>query len=232
MAMTSHVIKMALKDAGLYVSEGDSVPADYLNPVLEILRNIIAELNTQSAISFEQKSDTYTVSSDKLTFKPYTEGELETIAGGGAVDITDRFIDFIPLVNPTVYSNGYHLECVSYRDLIDRRNEGSCSCYCFNVTSASSELIFNAIAGSITLLRNVPIAIDDEPYGEIHIPHAFVHYLTTKLTEAVAIRYQFHETASIFAQKGERTGDILARNNVSRRPIKLNLMAGLNRFRR
>lgn len=232
MALIASIIKKALKDTGIYLTEGDSIPSDYFNPTLEMLRDVIAELNTQTAIIFSQQSDNVSVTGNKLKFKKYTESEQAIIDGGGTVDITDRLVDFVPLSNPLVYSNGYHLDFVSYRDLLDRSSE-NCTCYTFNVGHDFSEIIFNAnVAGTITILRNVPIEIDNEPYGEVHIPDSYVHYLVTKLAESVAIRYQFTETASIFAQKGERTGNILANNNVNRRPVNINLMAGLNKFRK
>lgn len=232
MALIAHIIKKALKDTGIYVSEGDSVPADYFNPTLDMLRDVIAELNTQTAIIFSQQSDTVNVAGDKLTFKVYTEAEQAIIDGGGTVDITDRLVDFVPVTNPIVYLNGYHLDYVSYRDLMDRTG-GSASCYTFNIGKDYSEIIFNSnVSGEIKILRNVPIEIDDEPYGEVHVPDSYVHYIVTKLSESVAIRYQFTETASIFAQKGDRTGNILANNNTSRKPVNRNLIAGLNRFRK
>lgn len=233
MAFISHIIKKALKDTGIYCSEADSVPADYYNPTFEMLNDVIAELNTQSAIIFSQQSDIVSVVGNKLTFKKYTEAEQAIIDGGGTVDITDRLVDFVPITNPIVYIDGFHLDFVSYRDLIDRQTESCVTCYTFNLGKDYSEIIFNGnVANTITLLRNVPIEIDDEPFGEVHIPDSFVHYLVTKLAESVAIRYQFTETASIFAQKGERTGNILANNNVSRRPVNRNLITGLNKFRK
>lgn len=232
MAQIAQLIKKALKDTGIFISEGDSIEADYFNPTLEMLRDVVAELNTQTAIIFSQQSDVVKVTGNKLTFKKYTEAEQAIIDGGGTVDITDRLVDFVPLSNPIVYSDGYHLDFVSYRDLLDKSSD-TLSCYTFNVGKDFSEIIFNAnVAGSITILRNVPIEIDDEPYGEVHIPDSYVHYLVTRLAESVAIRYQFTDTASIFAQKGERTGNILANNNVNRKPVNRNLIAGLNKFRK
>lgn len=234
MALISHIIKKSLKDVGVYVSEGDSVPADLFNPTLEMLRDLIAELNSQTAIQFEQSNDDTYVQGNKLTFKEYTEAEQAIIDGGGTVDITDRLVDFVPITNPVVFKDGFHLDFVSYRDLLDRRDSTSVSCYAFNLGKDYSELIFNVpVGGTISILRSVPIVIDDEPFGEVHIPDAYVHYIVTRLSEMVAIRYQFTETASIFAQKGERTGNILANNVASRKVVvKRNLVTGLNRFRR
>lgn len=234
MAMIAHVIKKSLKDVGVYCSEGDSVPADLFNPALEMLRDIIAEINSQSAIQFEQSSDVVNVTGNKLIFKKYTEAEQAIIDGGGTIDITDRLVDFVPINNPIVYKDGFHLDFVSYRDLLDRQDATAVTCYAFNIGKDYSELIFNVpVGGLITVLRSVPIEIDDEPFGEVHIPDAYVHYLVTRLSESVAIRYQFTETASIFAQKSERTGNILANNVASRKVVvKRNLITGLNRFSR
>ena len=232
MALISHIVKKALKDTGIYVSEGDSVPADYFNPTVDMLRDVIAELNTQTAIIFSQQNDTVNVTGNKLTFKKYTEAEQAIIDGGGTVNITDRLVDFVPITNPIVYFNGYHLDYISYRDLIDRECD-TLTAYTFNIGTDYSEIIFNAnVAGSIQILRNIPIEIDDEPYGEVHVPNAYVHFIVTKLSESVAIRYQFTETASIFAQKSDRAGNILANNNTSRKPVNRNLIAGLYRFRK
>lgn len=233
MALTSHIIKKALKDTGIYVSEGDSVPGDYYNPCFDLLKDLVSELNSQTAIQFEQQVDNYAMAGYKLTFKEYTEEERAIITSGGTVDITDRFVDFVPITLPKVYINGYHLEHISYRDLLDRLSDSIPEYYAFNIGNDYSELIFNApVANTITLLRNVPIRLDEEPFGNLYVPDAYVHYIVTRLSEMVAIRYQFMETASIFAQKGEKTGNILTNNNASRKPVKRNLVTGLNKFRK
>ena len=233
MAYKSNIIKKALKDTGVFASEGNAVDGEYYTPCLELLHDVVAELNTQSAIQFSQQSDVVDVAGNKLTFKKLTQDEKDIIAGGGTVDLTDRMVDFVPLINPIVYKDGNHLDFLSYRDILDRSHTSILSAYTFNIGDDYSEIIFNAnVASPITILRTVPIEMDDEPYGEVHIPDAFVHFLVTKLAESIAIRYQFTETASIFAQKADRTGNILANNNVSRRPVNRNLIAGLNRFRR
>lgn len=232
MASITHIIKSALKDAGIYLSEGDSVPADYLNPCFDILKNVINELNAQTSIIFSQKRDDVNVVGDKLTFKKYTEDEQAIIDGGGSVDITDRLIDFVPCTNPVVYYNGYHLNFVSYRDLIDNASSELCA-YTFNVDYDSSEIIFNApVCGQISILRNVPIEMDEEPFGDLYVPKPYEHYIITKLTEAVALRFQDKEGASIYAQKADKKETTLANNNTSRKPVKMNLMAGLNKFRK
>lgn len=233
MALTSHIIAKALKDTGIYVSEGNSIPGDYYFPCFELLKDLVAELNSQTAIQFEQQVDNYDMSGSKLTFKKYTDEELEIITSGGSIDITDRFIDFVPLTTPKVYIDGYHLEYISYRDLLDRMFDDMPEFYTFNVGNDYSELVFNApVSSTITLLRTVPIRIDDEPYGNLYVPDAYVHYIVIRLSEMVATRYQFTETALIFAQKSEKTGNILTNNNTSRKPVKRNLAAGLNKFRK
>lgn len=230
MSQTAQIIKKSLKDVGLIISETETVPGEYYAPAFEILKDLIAELNTQSAIIFSQQSDVVSVGSNKLIFKPLNETEQSIIDGGGTVDLTGRLIDFIPLTNPIVYYKGSVLDYASYRDLLNMPTS-HVMCYAFNIAEDYSEIIFNAPVDSITLLRNVPIVIDDEPYGDVHIPKAYEHFLITKLSEALAIRYQFAESASMFAQKAERTGNILATNATSRRPVRRNLMAGLNKFK-
>ena len=230
MSQTAQIIKKSLKDVGLIISETETVPGEYYAPAFEILKDLIAELNTQSAIIFSQQSDVVNVGSNKLTFKPLNETEQSIIDGGGTVDLTGRLIDFIPLTNPIVYYKGSLLDYASYRDVLNAQTS-HVVCYTFNITEDCSEIIFNAPVDTITLLRNVPIVIDDEPYGDVHIPKAYEHFLITKLSEALAIRYQFAESASMFAQKAERTGNVLAINATSRRPVRRNLIAGLNRFK-
>lgn len=230
MSQTAQIIKKSLKDVGLIISETETVPGEYYAPAFEILKDLIAELNTQSAIIFSQQSDVVDVGSNKLIFKPLNEAEQSIIDGGGTVDLTGRLIDFIPLTNPIVYYKGSLLDYASYRDVLNAQTS-HVVCYTFNITEDCSEIIFNAPVDTITLLRNVPIAIDDEPYGDVHIPKAYEHFLITKLSEALAIRYQFAESASMFAQKAERTGNVLAINATSRRPVRRNLIAGLNRFK-
>ena len=233
MAKTANIISKALRDAGIYVSEGKSPPAEYYNPSFELLHDIVNELNMQTAIIFEQKADSVFVSGSTLVFKPYTEDELAIIQGGGTVDITDRLVDFMPLTKPTVYVDDFHLEYMSFRDLLDRTTGSSIECYTFNVCSDRSELVFNAnVNGNIKILRKVPIVIDVEPYGEVHVPDSYVHYIVSKLAEAISIRYQDDEKAAIFRGKSAVLGNMLVNSNETKKPIRHNLVEGLNKFRR
>ena len=107
------------------------------------------------------------------------------------------------------------------------------NCYAFNVAADYSEVIFNTnVAGTLNILRTVPIRMDDDSYGNIHVPEPYNHFIITKLAESLAVRFKFMENASVFAQKSARMGEVLANNNTSRRPIKQNLLVGLSKFRK
>ena len=227
------LVRKALQDSGIYSSESEAVPSDYLIPCIELLRDVVQEANAQSAIVFQQSVTSVNVSSDVLTFKPYTQAEQTIIDGGGTVDITDRIVDFIPVQPPMAYNTLGRLNRVSMPDLLSFLGDSVVSCYAFNVLSDSAELRFNApSAGTVTILRSVPIVMDDSPGGDVAVPVSFERYLVTKLAESIAIRYQFTETASIMAQRAQRQGQILADSNASARPLRHNLTKCLDKFRR
>ena len=229
----SSLVRKALQDAGIYSSESEAVPSDYLIPCIEMLRDVIQEANSQSAIVFEQSVTSVNVSGDVLTFMPYTDAEQAIIDGGGTVDITDRLVDFIPIQPPIAFNSLGRLNRVSMPDLLSFTSDSVVSCYAFNMLSDRSEIRFNApSAGTVTVLRSVPIVMDDSPGGDVSVPVAFERYLVTKLAESIAIRYQFTETASIMAQRAQRQGQVLADSNISARPLRHNLAKCLDKFRR
>lgn len=232
MAFTTHIVRKALQNAGIWVSEAEEVPGDYLVPCIGMLQDIIAELNAQSAIVFEQTITETTLVGSSLTFKPYTEAEQLIIDGGGTVDITDRLVDFIPVQAPGgVTVNGNPLRMVSVSDLALLDSTSAISAYAFQVSSDSSKMLFDGEGCTLKFVRNKPITMDDEITGEVHVPPAYDHFLVTKLAEAASLRYQFSESASLFAQKGKAQGNALANNVVSNRPIPHKTIKNLNRFR-
>lgn len=232
MAFTTHIIRKALQNAGIWVSEAEEVPGDYLVPCMGMLQDIVAELNAQSAIVFEQTITETTLVGNSLTFKPYTEAEQLIIDGGGTVDITDRLTDFIPVQAPSgVTVNGVPLRMVSISDMALLDTSSAISAYSFQVSSDSAKMLFDGTGGTLKFVRNKPISIDDEITGEVHVPPAYDHFLVTKLAEAASLRYQFSESASLFAQKGKAQGNALANNVVSNRPIPHKTAKNLNRFR-
>ena len=233
MAYTTHIVRKALQNAGIWVSEAEEVPGDYLVPCFGMLQDILAELNAQSAIVFEQVITNTTLVGDSLTFKPYTKAEQAIIDGGGTVDITDRLVDFIPVQYPTgVTLNGNVLRLVSVADLALLDSSSAATAYAFLVSSDSAKLMFDGVGGIVKFVRNKPITMDEEVTGEVHVPPAYDHYLVTKLAEAASLRYQFSESASLFAQKGKAQGNALANNVVANRPIPHKTAKNLNRFRR
>jgi hypothetical protein len=232
MAFTTHIIRKALQNAGIWVSEAEEVPGDYLVPCMGMLQDILAELNAQSAIVFEQTITETTLVGSSLTFKPYTDAERLIIDGGGTVDLTDRLTDFIPVQAPSgVTVNGNPLRMVSISDLALMDSTTAISAYAFQVSSDSSKMLFDGSGGILKFVRNKPITMDDDITGEVHVPTAYDHFLVTKLAEAASLRYQFSESASLFAQKGKAQGNALANNVVSNRPIPHKTIKNLNRFR-
>ena len=232
MAFTTHIVRKALQNAGIWVSEAEEVPGDYLVPCFGMLQDIIAELNAQSAIVFEQTITETTLVGGSLTFKPYTDAEQLVIDGGGTVDITDRLVDYIPVQAPMgATCNGTPLRMVSVSDLALMDSSSAISAYAFQVSSDSAKMLFDGIGGTLKFVRNKPISMDEEITGEIHVPPAYDHFLTTKLAEAASLRYQFSESASLFAQKSKVQGNALANNVVANRPIPHKTAKNLNRFR-
>ena len=232
MAFTTHIVRKALQNAGIWVSEAEEVPGDYLVPCFGMLQDITAELNAQSAIVFEQTITETTLVGSSLTFKPYTEAEQLVIDGGGTVDITDRLVDYIPVQAPSgATCNGVPLRMVSVSDLALMDSSSAISAYAFQVSSDSAKMLFDGEGGTLKFVRNKPISMDEEITGEIHVPPAYDHFLVTKLAEAASLRYQFSESASLFAQKGKALGNALANNAVANRPIPHKTAKNLNRFR-
>ena len=232
MAFTTHIVRKALQNAGIWVTEDEGVPGDYLGPCVGMLRDILAELNAQSAIIFEQVITSTTLIGSSLLLKPYTKAEQALIDAGGEVDTSDRLIDFVPVQHPTgVTLDGAVLRLVSVSDLAAMDSTGSATAYAFQVNSDGARMLFNGTGGVLKFVRNKPIVMDDNLSGEIHVPPAYDHFLVTKLAEAASLRYQFSESASLFAQKGKAQGNSLANNVVANRPIPHNTSRNLDRFR-
>ena len=117
--------------------------------------------------------------------------------------------------------------CVS-----DMGVNGAATAYAFQVSSDSAKMMFDGYGGTLKFVRNKPITMDEDITGEIHVPPAYDHFLVTKLAESASLRYQFSESASLFAQKGKAQGNTLANNVVANRPIPHKTAKNLNRFRR
>lgn len=233
MALISNIIRKAATNIGMQITEDEAVPSDILDPMFELLKDVVSELNTQTAISFGQEATDITVSGNLLTFMPYTEAEQAIIDGGGTVDITDRLVDFIPMTSPTVYFNGYSLPQLSVKDILNLRSGSCVTSVAFNVKSDRSELLFDGnVASTISILRNIPILIDDAPYGNVDIPEPYVTFLVMKLSELGAGHFQFYEKAQFYTEKSKTSASNLSINNLSHKPITHNIYLGLNKFRR
>lgn len=235
MAYITHIVRKALQNAGIYVSEGEEVPGDYLNPCIEMLQDIVAELNAQSAIVFEQAIVSRTLHGDTLTFKKYTDEELAVIDGGGTVDITDRIVDYVPVQYPTGLTvDDNKLRFASLSDVSLSQNGSTYTCYAFQTLSNEARVVFDSPlkGATVKFVVNKPIVIDEDLTGELHVPPAYDHMIVTRLAEAASLRYQFTESASLFAQKGKVQSDALANNVTSSRPLKHKTQNNLNRFRR
>ena len=120
---------------------------------------------------------------------------------------------------------------VSVSDLALMDSSSAISAYAFQVSSDSAKMLFDGNGGTLKFVRNKPITMDESTTGEIHVPPAYDHFLVTKLAEAASLRYQFSESASLFAQKGKVQGNALANNVVANRPIPHKTAKNLNRFR-
>ena len=224
-----HIIRKALMDAGIWTSASEAVPGDYSSPCSELLVDIVSEMNAEPAVVCEQRHDVVSVTGTVLTFKPFTEAELATISGGGTIDTTDRLTDFIPVQPPKVIGDNGVMAYLSLTDLLSTECEDA---FAFRVNGDQAELLFNVAPGSVTIIRNVPIVVDTEPAGYVRVPEMYRHYLTTKLTEAVALRYQQHDVATLMQQRSLAMGQALANQATANRPVKSNMANALNRFRR
>lgn len=235
MAYITHIVRKALQNAGIWVSEEEEVPGDYLVPCQGMLQDLVAEMNAQSAIVFEQGIENMSVQGDTLYFRKYTEAEQAIIDGGGTVDITDRIVSYVPVQYPTgVTLDGAKLRFVSISDLAQAQTESTVTCYAFQTMAGEARVLFNAPVNNSTVkfVVNKPIEMDDEITGEIHVPPAYDHLFVTRLAEAASLRYQFTESASLFAQKGRAQANALANNVTSSRPLMHKTAQNLNRFRR
>ena len=235
MAYITHIVRKALQNAGIYVSEGEEVPGDYLVPCHSMLQDIVAEMNAQSAIVFEQGIVSMVIQGDTLTFKKYTEAEQAIIDGGGTVNLTDRIVDYVPVQYPTGLTvDDNKLRFASLSDVSLSQNGSTYTCYAFQTLSNEARVVFDSPlkGATVKFVINKPIEIDEDLIGEIHVPAAYDHLMVTKLAEAASLRYQFTESASLFAQKGKVQSDALANNVTSSRPLKHKTQNNFNRFRR
>lgn len=233
MAKIAQIIRQASQQAGIYTAEGDAVPGDIYAPMYQMLVDIVRELNTQNAISFGKATLEISVIGRKITFKPYTDAELAIIAGGGSIDITDRVVDFIPDVAPSLYLRTTPLQMLSYVDILKYNIESAPEYYAFNRLVDSAEMLINANGRNeqFTILYNIPITIDAQPFGDVHIPPTFDRFLIAKLVEAAAGHYQFQETQAIARMRVSDLGAGLATNNTANEPITADRWGALNKFR-
>lgn len=234
MAKIAYIIREAAQKVGVYTAEGDAVPGDIYLPMYNMLRDIISELNSQNAISFGKELITTTITGDTITFQPYTAAEQAIIDGGGSVDITDRIVTILPDVAPDVYVDSVKCLLLSYSDLLALQNVYMPEWYAFNRKIDKAEILFpTEIKGkSVKILHNIPLRIDDAPYGDVHVPETYVRFVIAKLIASAAQHFQFEETAMMARMQVSDLGAGLATNNMASKPIKANLHTALNKFRR
>lgn len=221
MAKISHIIRSAVQDIGMTIAEGETVPGDIYKPMFELLGEVVSQLNTQAGLSFSQGMLDTTVSGDRLTFSN-TPG-------------VDTITSVIPIIAPDVItSNSVKLRIVTLTDLYSIPVQVDLEAFAFNRLETESVLYFNRPLNgeSIKIIYRAPITIDAAPYGDVQIPNEYVPFLVAKLAEAGAVRFQWHETADAMARKANANAGLLVNNNMSRQPIRHDVYASLNKFRR
>lgn len=232
MILISDVIGQALKESGVYAADGQQIPANFYTTGLSCLNKTIEELNGNAAYGFGESLIEIPVTDYTLTIKPYTTTENEIIASGGTIDVTNRVTSVELLYAPTVIYNGYELTLEPFSEVVKERSEGCLDKFAFILKPDCSVVEFNAIPNdTIKIVHNIPITIDSDPFGYVNIPKSFDNFLITKVSEKLAIRYQFTETASIMAQIGERAGKMAANSVTSRKPINHDVCSRLNKYR-
>ena len=230
MLLISEIIEEAVKDVGIYKSAGSSVPGKHYNTALRKLRSIISELNLQSDIAFGVEETEANVTGDRIRFKPLTEAEQAIIDGGGTIDTTDRLTDFKPVTAPVIFIDGVQLRLVNYKDIITYRKLNEVSTYAFNVTPTESQVVFPKGGITVRIVRNIPITIDEDSFGYVHVDPSFKMYLANKLAEELAIEYKFTEELDIYEKKANDSRMKITRSNAQWNPQYHDFWAGINKF--
>ena len=232
MILISEIVEEALKDVGIYKQAGASPHGKHYNSALRKLRSIINELNLQSDIAFGVEETNVDVVGDRLRFKPLTEDEQAIIDGGGTIDLTDRLTDFKPTTAPIVYIDGAQLRLVNYKDLIMYRKLNGVNVYAFNVTPTESQIVFPKGGIKVTIVRNIPITIDDDNFGYVHVDPSFKMYMANKLAEELAIEYKFMDELSVYEKKANDSRMKITRGNATFNPQYHDFWAGIEKFGR
>ena len=232
MILISEIIEEALKDVGIYKHAGSSPHGKDYNSALRKLRSIINELNLQSDIAFGVEETNADVVGDRLRFKPLTDDEKAIIDGGGTVDLTDRLTDFKPTTAPVVYIDDVQLRLVNYKDLIKYRKLNGANVYAFNVTPTEAQIVFPKGGMKVTIVRNIPITIDEDNFGYVHVDPSFKMYMANKLAEELAIEYKFMDELSIYEKKASDSRMKITRGNATFNPQYHDFWAGIEKFGR
>lgn len=230
MILISAIIEDALKDTGLYKAEGKNIGGAKYQEALRKLRIIVDELNLQSTVAFGSQEDIIQLTNNKVIFKPLTEQENEIINAGGTVDLTDRLTDFKPKIAPVVYYKGNALRLVTYKDLVNLRSVPETIAYTFNITPTESQVILNKGNVELTIVRAIPITVDAESYGYVHVDESFQSFLSNKLAEELAITYKLIDELETHKSRARESKQSITVTTSSFKPQYHDFWAGINKF--
>lgn len=230
MLLISEIIEEAVKDVGIYKSAGSSVPGKHYNTALRKLRSIIGELNLQSDIAFGVEETELALVGDRVRFKPLTEAEQAIIDAGGTVDLTDRLTDFKPLTAPVLFIDDVQLRLVNYKDIITYRKLNDVSTYAFNVTPTESQAVLPKGGVTVRIVRNIPITIDEDSFGYVHVDPSFKMYIANKLAEELAIEYKMLDELQMYEKKASDSRMKITRSNAQWNPQYHDFWTGINKF--
>ena len=104
------------------------------------------------------------------------------------------------------------------------------STYAFNVTPTESQAVLPKSGVTVRIVRNIPITIDEDSFGYVHVDPSFKMYIANKLAEELAIEYKFTEELEIYEKKASDSRMKITRSNAQWNPQYHDFWAGINKF--
>lgn len=222
----SQIVHRAAEAVGLKDFNSEGMEGDDFRKVFLALQDAIRSLNGDPSLIFGAQKLNVSVSGDTLTFKPYSKEELAVIAGGGAVDITDRVVDARPTVAPAVYIGESRCQNV---DPLELPRYGDRYTYAWNPDWDQDQILFAApVNGDVCVAYRKPVPIPAAPNEEVKVPERFHEYLILTLAVSLATKLGLTESLQpLMRSLALETSRVTASNNYSR-PVRL--IPDLGRF--
>ena len=215
----AYIVHRASEAIGLKDFNSESMEADDFRKIFLTLQDVIRSMNSDPNLTFGLTSQKKVVSGDSLVFKPYTEAEQTIIAGGGAIDITDRIVDFRPTVAPVVYINGQRLQMVDVIDIPEYCEKWTCA---WNPSWDQDALLFgDKVGDEVTIQARTPIEIPSTPTAYVKVPERYFEYMILSLAVSAGAKLGLIESLTVLKGSLALETQRINKNNTYHRPVFL-----------